>query len=558
MPIPNEAPQTTTPVNTYVAPKAPTITPREIKPEETVESRLTNLLETDSPYIEIARQGAKETAAERGLLSTSIAAGAGERAAIEAGLPIAQQDAGTFATAGQSAQEAGQTGTLEGFRGEISSELAEQRAREVSDLSTQQAGERITQTELEGEISGELSAQAATQAITQSIQDASEAIQKANVDQNLKLELEGYLNTFAGNQEDKGNFASLATGILQKHEEQYAQIQSTPDVDMSPEAKRSAIEKLNAGTKAQMEAISSIYSVPITFDLGLQDYYGITEDVATDFEESNPNITDISQFQDVINRYDNFEEFQEFYRGTDPYNSPAYAEFKRNQGASASLRNEVAPPDEEVRALYDILMFAALNPNNEEAQATAQNTPGIIYLPGTTQPGTDAPVWQQWSGGATIQTPSPTGTNVNTTVGTADTTPIFQNPGAPGAPTVTGGTTTTQPAAPIVGGTDQTVVDTTQPAAPTVAPSQFIAPAPGTPERSPANPISIESLGTINTGIMTDKNAMEDMLRYISGRWDFLQRKGATYRRRYGYDQEYAALQAKRGELVNAINNMAL
>ncbi|MEM4546779.1 MAG: hypothetical protein QW328_08485, partial [Nitrososphaerota archaeon] len=50
----------------------------------------------NNPYIQNARQRGVEYAARRGGVNTSIAAGASERAAIEAALPIASQDAETM------------------------------------------------------------------------------------------------------------------------------------------------------------------------------------------------------------------------------------------------------------------------------------------------------------------------------------------------------------------------------------------------------------------------------------------------------------------------------
>ena len=58
-----------------------------------VSGRLSTLLDDDSPYLARARTRAKQQANRRGLLSSSIAVGAGETAAIDAALPIAQGDA---------------------------------------------------------------------------------------------------------------------------------------------------------------------------------------------------------------------------------------------------------------------------------------------------------------------------------------------------------------------------------------------------------------------------------------------------------------------------------
>ena len=65
----------------------------------TVQGQLEKLLSSDSAYIKNAENKAKEQAAASGLLGSSMAAGAARRAAIESGLPIAQQDADTYAKA---------------------------------------------------------------------------------------------------------------------------------------------------------------------------------------------------------------------------------------------------------------------------------------------------------------------------------------------------------------------------------------------------------------------------------------------------------------------------
>ena len=62
---------------------------------DTVEGRLNKLLSKDNPYIKTARANAAEASNQRGLLNTSIAAGTGEKAAIESAFPIAAQDAST-------------------------------------------------------------------------------------------------------------------------------------------------------------------------------------------------------------------------------------------------------------------------------------------------------------------------------------------------------------------------------------------------------------------------------------------------------------------------------
>ncbi len=67
-----------------------------VDPNSTVRTQMEGLLAEDSQFLQLAKQGAKEEASSRGLLNSSIAAGAGQRAAIQSALPIAQQDAQTY------------------------------------------------------------------------------------------------------------------------------------------------------------------------------------------------------------------------------------------------------------------------------------------------------------------------------------------------------------------------------------------------------------------------------------------------------------------------------
>ncbi len=68
----------------------------EVNPESTVEGRLSGLLSQNNPYIDRARTRAAQMSNRRGMLNSSMAAGAAEGAAIDRALPIAQQDARAF------------------------------------------------------------------------------------------------------------------------------------------------------------------------------------------------------------------------------------------------------------------------------------------------------------------------------------------------------------------------------------------------------------------------------------------------------------------------------
>lgn len=70
---------------------------RDVNDDETVQGQLTGLLDSDSAYIQQARSQAARAANARGLMNSSLAAGAGQAAAIAGALPIAAQDAQTYA-----------------------------------------------------------------------------------------------------------------------------------------------------------------------------------------------------------------------------------------------------------------------------------------------------------------------------------------------------------------------------------------------------------------------------------------------------------------------------
>ena len=72
---------------------------REVRGNETARQQLEGLLAMDgsSAYMENARLSGEEFARRGGFLSSSMAAGSAQRAAIEAGLPVAINDSGVYA-----------------------------------------------------------------------------------------------------------------------------------------------------------------------------------------------------------------------------------------------------------------------------------------------------------------------------------------------------------------------------------------------------------------------------------------------------------------------------
>lgn len=71
----------------------------EVKPNQTVQDQLQQIIAADSPLMQQARARALQSANARGLLNSSMAITAGDSALYDAAMPIAQQDASTYADA---------------------------------------------------------------------------------------------------------------------------------------------------------------------------------------------------------------------------------------------------------------------------------------------------------------------------------------------------------------------------------------------------------------------------------------------------------------------------
>ena len=98
------------------------------KARSTVAGQLESLLAADSPYIRQAERAAEEKAQSRNMLNTTLAIQAGREAAISQALPIAQQDAQTYAKGDLSRMAAEQN--IETIQSEaiVSGEMVKQKA----------------------------------------------------------------------------------------------------------------------------------------------------------------------------------------------------------------------------------------------------------------------------------------------------------------------------------------------------------------------------------------------------------------------------------------------
>jgi len=175
---------------TYQAPETPDIdigTPkgpgfaapedlyRGPKEGDTVAGRLSGMLESGSPYITAAEEKARRDAQARGLSNSSIAVGAGRKAAIESALPIATSDALTK----HEALMGEQTGLLQGA-------LATQKYEGEAGLVGTKANASAQLTTLEYENKAAMAAWEGAIAKGASKQDAIEALQQVYYEALLK------------------------------------------------------------------------------------------------------------------------------------------------------------------------------------------------------------------------------------------------------------------------------------------------------------------------------------------------------------------------------------
>jgi hypothetical protein len=124
-------------------------------------TKLNAITSTDSPTMQLARATAAETANGRGLMNSSIAAGAGEAASIAAAAPFALQDANNTAQKNISYQDAGQSADLSRQQAEQALSAQQEAEGAQSRLSTQEYGQQTGLLGVQSQAAKDLAAQQA-------------------------------------------------------------------------------------------------------------------------------------------------------------------------------------------------------------------------------------------------------------------------------------------------------------------------------------------------------------------------------------------------------------
>jgi hypothetical protein len=141
--------------------------PQDPNQNQNVAKEMTGLLARDSPLMVQARTQGMQTAASRGLLSSSMAAGAASGAMIDRAMPIAAQNAAQGAAANRSYQDFTQSGDLQG------QQIAAQERLAANDITARQD---IQQTDIaaQKELQAADLAESAQRQATQIASDTSE------------------------------------------------------------------------------------------------------------------------------------------------------------------------------------------------------------------------------------------------------------------------------------------------------------------------------------------------------------------------------------------------
>lgn len=231
---------------------------RNVDPNQTVSGQLNKVLASDSPLMTQARQQTVEQANARGLQNSSMAAGAGESAAIGAALPIATADANVYGQTAQQNVEAKNTASQFGAG-------AKNRAGEVSAAAVNTAQtikqQQVAQTgliEAQTKGSSQLSAQTAAQAQAQ---------------EKLRGEIETGLQTLRGTQSKdlaniEANYKQLmqanssAASLFNESMQQIATILRDPNT--SAEQKSSAVTGITTLLNSALAVAGSISNLDLT------------------------------------------------------------------------------------------------------------------------------------------------------------------------------------------------------------------------------------------------------------------------------------------------------
>jgi hypothetical protein len=252
----------------------PDVAPGEsfVTPEATVQYQLEQVIKAGSPLQELAESRSAEEAQQMGLLSTSMAVGAGQKALYDTALDVARPDAETYARAGLTEQQATNILAQTGYEGDI-----------AAALKTAEGQIQFADTAQRGQIEKELQYDAARQALVlQGVVDeatmerltaelgSAEAINAANIlrDINVSNAELNFANWEVLQQVDSKARSEMITSLSSISENFNASLSQLQQADIGYTAKTEMIAVLTAGYKDQVQMLADIYGQDVTWEGG--------------------------------------------------------------------------------------------------------------------------------------------------------------------------------------------------------------------------------------------------------------------------------------------------
>lgn len=243
---------------------------------DTVAGQLDTLLNKNSPYITRARTSAKEFANKRGLLNSTMAASAGEAAAIDAGLPIAQQDASTYSQ--QRLVNQGEENVARRFDATAENEKSRTNAAALNAIESQRVGgeiqaELLTLQDTFNKDMAQLDADLRTGQIMPAEYEQKKALLEQEFEQQSELSTQTYeqtLGTMDFQQVHQRAMATLQNDFAEGMAQLAANLETGQIMPAELAAKQAILQQEQTDRLAAMTAQADISAQMMQLDVDLQ------------------------------------------------------------------------------------------------------------------------------------------------------------------------------------------------------------------------------------------------------------------------------------------------
>lgn len=243
------------------AAKTATQTAWDVAGNQTVQGQLDSILSKDSKLNQLAASDAMGQANKRGLINTNLAVESAQNAMIRNALPVAQQDAQTFATAGQSnAVEANKIGTFNAGEANTTDRFNTGETNKVNTFNVGEANtnSRFDSSELNkvnmANAQNELALQRDANAVAAASAAAAEAAKRTSSE----------------------NANSAISSANQKYQTVRASIQADPN--MTTESKARAIAELDSNQVSYLNTFKTLAASGIS---NLLDFSGMANEITS-------------------------------------------------------------------------------------------------------------------------------------------------------------------------------------------------------------------------------------------------------------------------------------